>query len=471
MQRLAILLGGVGLALAGAGACSGGDPFQGGSSGNGGSNGSAGSSGASSDAGTTTHLAGAADGQAGQPPETSCTKDADCGLDESVCAHHACADAVCVTQTLPEGAPCDGGSCDAQHECAASTCDSNEQDGDETGVDCGGSCDLCPDGQACNSAQDCLSGVCQSDKCQASTCTDGAKNGSETGVDCGGTCPLRCSLDDGCAATKDCAVAAGDLPESVRCLDSVCTSTKPPAQGGAPRYWQDFATVRLVNGPESCSATDKVCLVGNGSSYAMSGIGTNGLYRAVTKALLFTEQGAVGSAGKLDGTWCMTRPGTDLSFLSQGAVTGMAWVKSTRNKAPWESAIIGGFSHYFLAVDANPASQRFLTALATTQSESFDYRSAAGLGSIKAGEWHHVAAIYSTTTGKLSQYVDGALVHSVGLSGTTSSTPVSVFIGCRKDTTTAAQFFIGSIDEIAMYQRALTEGELSDYVRRTKPAP
>jgi hypothetical protein len=375
-------------------------------------------------------------------------------------------------QALPEGSPCEHGTCDAQHVCVASTCDSGEQDGDETGMDCGGSCGLCPDGQGCGDETDCLSGVCQDDVCLASTCTDDAKNGSETGVDCGGDCPLKCGLDEGCSTTDDCAVAAGDRAESVRCLDSVCTSTKPPAAGGAPRYWQDFAPQRLVSNAESCSATDKVCLVGNGPSYAMSGIGTNGLYRPLTKALLFaTTEGVVGSAGKFDGTLCLMRPSTDLSLLDKGALTGMAWVNTTRAAAPWESAIVGGFNHYFLAVDANPEAQRFLTALSTTQSSSFKYRSATGLGTINAGEWHHVAMVYSTTAGNLTQYVDGAPVYTFGLTGTTASDPASVFIGCRRDAATAAQFFIGMLDELVIYERALAAEEVSDYVRRTNPTP
>lgn len=471
MKRLVILVGGVGLAMAGGSACSSGDPFSAaaGDGGQGGSSDSTASAG-SNDAGTATHAGGAPEGHAGEPSGARCTTDEECGVDESACVHHACMDAVCTEQALPEGAPCDDGTCNAAHECAGSTCASGEKDGDETGVDCGGSCELCPDGEGCDDETDCLSGVCDGSTCQASTCSDAALNGDETGVDCGGACPLRCRLGEGCTTTLDCAVAAGDRAESVRCLESVCTSTKPPAEGGVPRYWQDFAVQRLTEGAAGCAATNEVCLVGNGPSYAMSGIGTDGMYRAVTKALLFTDQGVVGGAGKFDGTLCMMRPDTDLSFLSQGAMTGMAWVKTTRNKAPWESAIIGGFHHYFLAVDANPAAQRFLTALATTQSPSFAYRGAAGLGSITADEWHHVAAVYSTTDGELVQYVDGALVQSFALSGTTSSDPVSVFIGCRKDAATAAQFFVGSLDEIVMYERALTESELSDYVRRTKPA-
>ncbi len=47
------------------------------------------------------------------------------------------------------------------------TCTDGIQNGDETGVDCGGSCDPCT---------------------VDPTCTDGIQNGDETGVDCGGSC-------------------------------------------------------------------------------------------------------------------------------------------------------------------------------------------------------------------------------------------------------------------------------------------
>ncbi len=61
------------------------------------------------------------------------------------------------------GVDCGGSSCPA----CAPTCSDGIQNGDETGVDCGGS--SCP---AC-----------------APTCGDGIQNGDETGVDCGGSCP------------------------------------------------------------------------------------------------------------------------------------------------------------------------------------------------------------------------------------------------------------------------------------------
>ena len=53
-------------------------------------------------------------------------------------------------------------SCDDDDNNSSASCFNGIQDGDETGVDCGGSCAPCP------------------------TCDDGIQNGGETGIDCGG---------------------------------------------------------------------------------------------------------------------------------------------------------------------------------------------------------------------------------------------------------------------------------------------
>ncbi len=75
------------------------------------------------------------------------------------------------------------------------TCTDGIQNGDETGVDCGGSC------AACTTTPTCTDGIQNGDEtgvdCGGScapctttpTCTDGMQNGNETGVDCGGNCP------------------------------------------------------------------------------------------------------------------------------------------------------------------------------------------------------------------------------------------------------------------------------------------
>lgn len=71
------------------------------------------------------------------------------------------------------------------------TCDDGVQNGDETGIDCGGDCPACPtcsDGiqNGGETGVDCGGPVC--DMCP--TCDDGIQNGTETGIDCGGDCDL-----------------------------------------------------------------------------------------------------------------------------------------------------------------------------------------------------------------------------------------------------------------------------------------
>jgi hypothetical protein len=252
----------------------------------------------------------------------------------------------------------------------------------------------------------------------------------------------------------------------VRCLQQACTSTKPPATG--IRVYQDFDPTRLMKDSAQCGASDDTCLRAVGSSYPMQGLSTSGAAKVLTKALLFTTAGAIGSGGKFDGTYCLTRPGTLLSLNDLSAFTAMVWVKSTRSSAPWESAVVGALEHYLIAVDDNPASQRFLAALATTQAPSFDYTSATSTGQVPRGEWHHLAQVYDTAAASMTQYLDGAKLHSRTQTGTVPADAEDVLIGCRKDAK-LGQFFIGTLDEVVLYTRALTAAEVGDYVRRSKP--
>ena len=76
--------------------------------------------------------------------------------------------------------------------CVATECSDGMKDGSETDVDCGGStCSPCGLGMACLVNADCTSFGCDVHLkvCIAATCTDGQQNGDETGIDCGGgTC-------------------------------------------------------------------------------------------------------------------------------------------------------------------------------------------------------------------------------------------------------------------------------------------
>jgi hypothetical protein len=74
---------------------------------------------------------------------------------------------------------------------------------------------------------------------------------------------------------------------------------------------------------------------------------------------------------------------------------------------------------------------------------------------ISVGEWHHLAATYNGSALKL--YVDGNLVATTRASTALSSGAFPLFIGGNP---LWGEFFKGTIDEVRVYNRALTDGEI-----------
>ena len=118
------------------------------------------------------------------------------------------------------------------------TCTDGIQNGNETGVDCGG-----PDCAPCI------------------TCTDGIQNGNETGVDCGGPdCPACPTCTDGIQNGNETGVDCGgpDCAPCITCTDGIqngdetgvdCGGSCPPCGGGCEENGATL-TIVLDNYPE-----------------------------------------------------------------------------------------------------------------------------------------------------------------------------------------------------------------------------
>ena len=116
-----------------------------------------------------------------------------------------------------------GGNTDA----SVASCTDDTKNGDETDVDCGGSCPTkCADDDTCALDADCSSGFCRptDNTCQAPSCTDTFQNQDETDVDCGGTCGATCEVSEGCASDDDC-VSTFCRPTDNTCQTPSCTDT------------------------------------------------------------------------------------------------------------------------------------------------------------------------------------------------------------------------------------------------------
>lgn len=134
-------------------------------------------------------------------------------------------------KACPDDYSCISGTCWRNgHEpdmATPSTCFDANKDGDESDVDCGGSCARCDAGKTCGQNADCASSFCNATTglCVQSSCEDGIKDGTETDVDCGGDgqCP-RCVVGKGCLGGSDCASSNCDgshLCVSLQCQDGV----------------------------------------------------------------------------------------------------------------------------------------------------------------------------------------------------------------------------------------------------------
>jgi hypothetical protein len=87
----------------------------------------------------------------------------------------------------------------------------------------------------------------------------------------------------------------------------------------------------------------------------------------------------------------------------------------------------------------------------------------AGIGTITSdlpstGVWHNATGTYDGSFMKL--YVDGNLVASQAANGRLAVTTDPLFVGTKAEQGTLGNHFIGTIDEVRIYQRALTQDEI-----------
>ena len=108
-------------------------------------------------------------------------------------------------------------------------CSDAKKDGDETGIDCGGSCPPCDLNQSCTIDTDCNSNYCVDGICAKAACDDNILNGplnnEESDIDCGGYCSdlgFKCDSDKMCFLDDDCKSSFCNPDEGV-CAESTCS--------------------------------------------------------------------------------------------------------------------------------------------------------------------------------------------------------------------------------------------------------
>jgi hypothetical protein len=152
------------------------------------------------------------------------------------------------------------------------------------------------------------------------------------------------------------------------------------------------------------------------------------------------------------------------SSLNVGLGAGFTietWVKpATYDNDPlleWNNYAGGIGVHMWLSADVTPGTgfRDLYANLVDTGGNSHSFSSAAGI--MNTNEFQHVALTYNKTTGLAVLYRNGVVVASQNLGSFTPQTSYDFYIGYRPDPV----YFTGTIDESAVYNRALAADEIA----------
>ncbi|HEX3108095.1 MAG TPA: LamG-like jellyroll fold domain-containing protein, partial [Thermoanaerobaculia bacterium] len=169
--------------------------------------------------------------------------------------------------------------------------------------------------------------------------------------------------------------------------------------------------------------------------------------------------GEVGQAFTFDGTsGSMNVPMSSSLQLTNGTIE--FWMKGDPTNTL--ACCQGLVSTQMYAVEITGGTVSF--ALSTDGGVTTPYPAATA--SITTGTWHHVAATYDGST--ISLYIDGALAAATSHSGSISNNGGFLSVGsedgragaCNGCTGTAGRYFKGLLDEVTIYNRALSAAEI-----------
>ncbi|QFZ73431.1 laminin G [Streptomyces fagopyri] len=174
-------------------------------------------------------------------------------------------------------------------------------------------------------------------------------------------------------------------------------------------------------------------------------------------------EGVLGGALEFDGADDAVRlPYQDRLPLGSKDFTASLWFRYTATTGEQPLLWMGGIgtTQPQVWMRAEPASDR-ITALITTR----DGATAPATASVRVpgarndGRWHHLVLRRDRGAGLLTVFVDGTSVSTADVPGSVSlNSPFGVHVGQRMD---SRAYFTGAIDEVRVYDRALSDAELS----------
>lgn len=224
-----------------------------------------------------------------KPSDTlaECTKSSDCPGVDMPCYARRCENSKCSYGPRPAGFVCNangGQLCDGaggcvncltdndcgngqcvNNSCVMPSCNDGLKNGNESDVDCGGSCGVCAQKDTCNSSTDCSTGLCLQGQCR--TCSE--DNDCATDTFCTfGHCVADRVQGDTCTADSQC--ASGSCADGT-CCESACNGTCQACSSAKTGVTDGICAPVLTNTDPDAECTDE-----GASSCGVNGTGCNG---------------------------------------------------------------------------------------------------------------------------------------------------------------------------------------------------
>ncbi len=204
---------------------------------------------------------------------------------------------------------------------------------------------------------------------------------------------------------------------------------------------------------------------GSGSTAAdSSGNGNNATLHG---GAAFTSSGHINGAITLNGSTGYLDATSSSDLQTSGAVTVAAWVKlggteTDQKIASTQDLTAGG---YKLGIFDGKVEFE----IRDSSNQYYLDRSVTGGTALSTGVWYHVAGVWDPTTGTISTYVNGALDRQLTTTGTLAVSGGDLIIG--RDGTADSGYLDGSLDDLRIYQSALTASQISDLYHGIPLAP
>ena len=176
--------------------------------------------------------------------------------------------------------------------------------------------------------------------------------------------------------------------------------------------------------------------------------------------------GKIGGALEFDGSGDWLDCGNDPILAIEEAVSISAWIKI--GAAGIDHKVGGNQDNANGGYKMSVVNDKIEFEIRTSGNSAVLNRDVAGGTILEVDVWYHVTGVYSLADGYIRTYVNGVLDRELITTEVLGASPGTLYIGCEPYNT-GSNNFNGVMDEVRIYDYALSLGEVGWLAGRTLP--